>query len=330
MKNILCITTVCLLCGLPAGPVAGQEACEFGPYYMTVSNTQGCVPDGDLYAGVSIDTCEDTLQALRDDAVCGDGYRALSLITVEPNEAVLIPGSNFGIQRFGLNYRGNDPHKLDPVVVQLNGSWIVQSGWRVKRNFSCEDDACVETSGPSFGPFGVFIYDESTTGKNRQNPLQIVLCYAGERTDISVYDFYVVNEDDYMFAAHIADFIGRSCDSAFFALPVPVTLVELADFRAVGLVNNVLLQWTTAAELENAGFNLYRADSEDGEYVRINAKLIPTKGSPINGATYRYLDTTVQRGKTYFYLLEDVDLNGVATVHTAMPISPRFVFRSGR
>jgi hypothetical protein len=320
MKKIALLITAVAVCGLLVSPVSGQEKCEFGPYYMTVSNTQGCVPDGEEYAGVSIDTCPETLAELFADEICANGEEPISLITVDPDDDILIPGSNYGIQRFGLNYRRDDPENLDIVVVQLNGSYTVQPGWKIAYQF---DDI-----GKSFGPFGVFTYDDQTVGNNRQNPLQFVLCYSGEY-HLSVYDFYVLNDDEYMFAAHIAGFIGRSCDSALFALPVPLVLVELADFRAVGLPGTVIVKWTTASEIDNAGFNLYRADSVDGEYVQINAGLIPPKGSPTSSSTYLYFDADVERGKTYYYKLEDVDLYGEKAENGPVSASTR-IFGPGK
>jgi hypothetical protein len=101
-------------------------------------------------------------------------------------------------------------------------------------------------------------------------------------------------------------------------------LVELAEFKAMGLFNKVLLKWTTAAEIENAGFNILRADSEGGPYVQINAALIPAKGDPMRGHTYRYLDKDAELGKTYYYKLEDVDLNGTRTLHGPVSASTGF------
>lgn len=102
------------------------------------------------------------------------------------------------------------------------------------------------------------------------------------------------------------------------------TLVDLAEFKAMGLFNKVLLKWTTAAEIENAGFNILRADSEGGPYVQINAALIPAKGDPMRGHTYRYLDKDAELGKTYYYKLEDVDLNGTRTLHGPVSASTGF------
>jgi hypothetical protein len=103
------------------------------------------------------------------------------------------------------------------------------------------------------------------------------------------------------------------------------TYIELSDFSAVGRLNNVMVKWTTAVEIENAGFNLYRADSADGSYVRINPKLIPAKSNPISGRTYPYLDKDVERGKTYFYKLEDVDLQGNTMMHGPVSATTRII-----
>ena len=48
------------------------------------------------------------------------------------------------------------------------------------------------------------------------------------------------------------------------------TLVALSSFTATPSDRKVILEWTTESEIDNAGFNLYRSKSEDGEYIKIN------------------------------------------------------------
>ena len=93
------------------------------------------------------------------------------------------------------------------------------------------------------------------------------------------------------------------------------TLIELSSFAAQGAWRRVVLNWTTASEKDNAGFNIYRSETENGEYVKINAALIPAQGSVTEGASYKFVDWSVERGKTYYYKLEDVDMSGIATLH---------------
>ena len=63
------------------------------------------------------------------------------------------------------------------------------------------------------------------------------------------------------------------------------TLIQLSDLSVTPLNSRVRISWTTAAEIDNAGFNIYRA-AEGGGYVKINASLIPAEGSPTVGASY--------------------------------------------
>jgi len=77
----------------------------------------------------------------------------------------------------------------------------------------------------------------------------------------------------------------------------------------------VIVEWTTESEANLAGFNLYRSESQDGPYVKLNDTLIPASPDPVTGASYSYTDTTVEPGVTYYYRLEDVELDGKATVH---------------
>ena len=86
------------------------------------------------------------------------------------------------------------------------------------------------------------------------------------------------------------------------------------------------LTWETATEVDNAGFNIYRARSEGERYTKINDTLIPAKGNATSGARYKFTDNTGE-GKSY-YKLEDVDYNGASTMHG--PVSSKKAKRSGR
>ncbi len=88
--------------------------------------------------------------------------------------------------------------------------------------------------------------------------------------------------------------------------------------------------WCTEVELDNIGFNLYRAEAEGGEYIKINDALIPAKGSSAQGAAYEFVDADVQNRKTYFYKLEDIDLDGVSTLHGPIKATPRLIFGLGK
>jgi hypothetical protein len=79
--------------------------------------------------------------------------------------------------------------------------------------------------------------------------------------------------------------------------------------------SSVLVEWTTESEVDVAGFNLYRSESPAGPYVKVNDALIPGASDPLLGGKYTYTDTNVVTGQTYYYKLEDVDLDGTTTLH---------------
>lgn len=96
-------------------------------------------------------------------------------------------------------------------------------------------------------------------------------------------------------------------------LSAATTAIELASFEATVDKGAATLFWETATEVDNAGFNLYRAKSEDGDYAKINDTLIPARGNAVSGANYSFVDTP---GKgTFYYKLEDVDYNGASAMH---------------
>jgi hypothetical protein len=104
------------------------------------------------------------------------------------------------------------------------------------------------------------------------------------------------------------------------------TLIQLSSFTATRGLGKVILEWTTESELDNAGFNVLRAESDEGEYVKINAALIPAKGSLTQGASYAFVDSGVRAWKPYWYKIEDLDLAGNSTMHGPVKVSPRLIF----
>ena len=115
--------------------------------------------------------------------------------------------------------------------------------------------------------------------------------------------------------------IGRISESLLVVITVIVGLglgagcVGLTACRGGGPESLVIVEWTTESEVETAGFNLYRSDSPDGPYVKVNDALIPGASDPLLGGKYVYTDTNVVAGRTYYYKLEDVELDGATTVH---------------
>ena len=109
-----------------------------------------------------------------------------------------------------------------------------------------------------------------------------------------------------------------------------MTLITLVSFTATPSNKKVILKWTTESEISNAGFNIYRSESEDGKYIKVNDLLISSEGSPTEGAKYFFIDKNLKNRLTYFYKLEDIDLNGSSTFHGPLKATPGFIYLLGK
>lgn len=82
----------------------------------------------------------------------------------------------------------------------------------------------------------------------------------------------------------------------------------------------VVIEWSTASELDTAGFNIYRSQHPEGPFEKVNVHLIPASNDPLVGDSYEYEDVSVIAGNTYFYQLEDVAFSGETTRHGPIEI----------
>lgn len=77
----------------------------------------------------------------------------------------------------------------------------------------------------------------------------------------------------------------------------------------------VVLSWETASEVGTAGFNVYRAGNPEGDFVQINAALIPAEGDELVGAAYRFEDDNVVTARRYYYRIKEVEWDGAVNVY---------------
>ena len=89
--------------------------------------------------------------------------------------------------------------------------------------------------------------------------------------------------------------------------PLPVSL---SFFRPTLEDGQVTIQWTTESELDNAGFNILRSDSRNGEFTQVNEQMIQGKGTTATRSAYKWVDTTAKPGAVYYYQIEDVSFAG--------------------
>lgn len=89
--------------------------------------------------------------------------------------------------------------------------------------------------------------------------------------------------------------------------PLPV---ELSFFRPTLEDGQVTIQWTTESELDNAGFNILRSETRNGEFTQVNEQMIQGKGTTAERSSYKWVDTTAKPGAVYYYQIEDVSFAG--------------------
>ncbi len=79
---------------------------------------------------------------------------------------------------------------------------------------------------------------------------------------------------------------------------------------ASDLLQNVI-RWSTASEVDNFGFDVYRAEQEEGPFTRITQQPVPGAGTSDEPARYEYTDTTIKPGIQYYYYVESISMSGV-------------------
>ena len=93
--------------------------------------------------------------------------------------------------------------------------------------------------------------------------------------------------------------------------PLPV---ELATFTAHLVDEGVKLEWVTHGEVNNLGFELWRAMDNDEKYQMIssyqNNRRLVGAGNSNTTRYYQYIDKNVQEGHDYYYQLWDVSYSG--------------------
>jgi hypothetical protein len=98
----------------------------------------------------------------------------------------------------------------------------------------------------------------------------------------------------------------------FHRIPLDVGLsVEMSVFTASVADKGVIVKWRTESELNNLGFDVYRSESLDGTFTKVNQTRIAGAGTDGTPHSYLFTDENVEVGKTYYYYIEDISYSGV-------------------
>lgn len=153
--------------------------------------------------------------------------------------------------------------------------------------------------------FSVHVYD------SEGNPIAMLSDHAGNTNtayETSDDDFTVTATGTYYigFYAYSAADMWRIAIDDVMLTAGEVIPVELTSFAATSNAEGVLLDWATATEVNNSGFEIERS-ADNKTFQRI--AFVEGKGTTSEKAEYSYVDGNVDNG-TYFYRLKQVDFDG--------------------
>jgi len=99
------------------------------------------------------------------------------------------------------------------------------------------------------------------------------------------------------------------------------TPVELVSFSGELNKNRALLNWTTATETNNSGFEILRYTQNDNEWNTIG--FVPGFGTTTEPKSYSFIDENVTTG-TYKYRLKQIDFDGSFTYSNEIEVEVDF------
>jgi hypothetical protein len=89
------------------------------------------------------------------------------------------------------------------------------------------------------------------------------------------------------------------------ALPVVLALLTATPDEG-----GVSIKWRTESEINNLGFDVYRSESLEGRFVKVNPAYIKGAGTDATPHDYNFIDESAVVGKTYYYYLETISFSG--------------------
>jgi len=70
------------------------------------------------------------------------------------------------------------------------------------------------------------------------------------------------------------------------------------------------VRWSTASEVDNFGYDVYRGNSKDGPFERITTDPVPGAGTSDETHKYSFVDEKIAPYQSYFYYVESISLAG--------------------
>jgi hypothetical protein len=109
-----------------------------------------------------------------------------------------------------------------------------------------------------------------------------------------------------------ADTIAKPAEGAAPVAAAAVPEGACGDQSAVPAEQRIAntARWTTASEQNNFGFDVFRGDSEKGEFKKLTKEPILGAGTSDETHKYEYRDDTIDPCKEYWYYVEGITTSG--------------------
>ena len=279
--------------------IAGQQvACQDPVNWTTWSNA----PCGNEDALVSTNYAYSGTKSALIDAVAPrlvdlvKPFGGLTTGTWYVDFMAYIPATKFGYYNILADFAGGASQWAFQAYFNAGGTGTIDAGGAGAATFTFPHDAWfavqfkvdLDADVATFWVNGVFVYTWQYTLGTFGTPVPKVL----DASDIFAPDPTPANN-----AMYVDDF-------RFSDTPIPV---ELTSFTAnVNNLGDVVLNWETATEINNQGFEIERR-TETSEFRTIG--FVEGYGTTTEPRSYVYTDRTADMGVNY-YRLKQVDFNG--------------------
>ena len=236
--------------------------------------------------------------------ITGTGANAMNVVVTDTLDANLmyVPGSLSLVDADGLS-----PVCTEPTVTAGGTLTCTVASMAPGKSFIVNYQATILHSAPVAGMIEKGVCDQAThigTDGDTGYTGPVDICNAVTVTTASD-DVDPTNNAD--------------SDPANIATPTAVTFLE---FKGTPIKYGAILDWSTASEIHNVGFKIYRAGQRDGtkKLVRFVSSQEPLS---VQGFSYSEKITGLQAQKVYFFWIADIDDEGNETLIGPVKVKTR-------
>ncbi|MBE0539216.1 MAG: PQQ-dependent sugar dehydrogenase, partial [Ignavibacterium sp.] len=161
------------------------------------------------------------------------------------------------------------------------------------------------------GETNLFWKDNSTneTGfiiERQTNPSETFIVIDSVSTDVTSFSDVVTDTAFYTYRVRAYDALNQSGYSNEASINIRVVPVELTLFNGKYEDGEISLNWITATETNNFGFQVEKR-SDNSAYESIG--FVKGSGTSTNRVTYNFVDRNIKSNR-YYYRLKQIDFNG--------------------